>query len=121
MKKEPIVPLQYKLLVGGLAGMLGTSIIFPLDMVKTRLQNQSKSAAAGLRYTGPIGERGVVRGPHTRARGGLHITDASRPAPAPPPRRPLPRSPSPPPLQTASAKSSRPRACAAYTLVSARI
>lgn len=26
----------------------------PIDMVKTRLQNQSASAAGGLRYAGPI-------------------------------------------------------------------
>jgi hypothetical protein len=36
---EPKVPLPAKLLVGGIAGVIGTSVIFPLDMVKTRMQN----------------------------------------------------------------------------------
>jgi solute carrier family 25 (mitochondrial aspartate/glutamate transporter), member 12/13 len=90
-RKEPVIPLPYKLAVGGIAGVLGTSIILcvrcvvslcfkhalcaaictrahsethalarpassrsPLDMVKTRLQNQSNSAVGGLRYSGPI-------------------------------------------------------------------
>lgn len=45
------VPLEQKLVVGGLAGVLGTSIVFPLDFVKTRLQNQKAGAA---RYAGPV-------------------------------------------------------------------
>lgn len=51
-KQDVVVPLWAKLMAGGIAGVIGTSIIFPLDMVKTRLQNQS--AATGLKYTGPI-------------------------------------------------------------------
>jgi hypothetical protein len=29
-----------KLICGAIAGVIGTSIIFPLDIIKTRLQNQ---------------------------------------------------------------------------------
>lgn len=49
---EVIVPLWAKLVAGGIAGVIGTSLIFPLDMVKTRLQNQGSGAAK--RYNGPI-------------------------------------------------------------------
>jgi hypothetical protein len=95
------VPLPAKLVVGGVAGVIGTSVILcvrrggsvtarlprggsllrwpslapsltrpptrpptsplppppsrsPLDMVKTRLQNQSAAGPGGLRYSGPI-------------------------------------------------------------------
>ncbi|XP_035721059.1 mitochondrial glutamate carrier 1-like isoform X1 [Vespa mandarinia] len=48
---EP-VPDQFKLLPkiinGGIAGIIGVSVVFPLDLVKTRLQNQ---------VIGPHGER----------------------------------------------------------------
>lgn len=50
-----VVPLPAKLLVGGLAGVLGTSIIFPLDMVKTRMQNmKSGTSSTPALYSGPI-------------------------------------------------------------------
>ena len=32
-----------KLAVGGVAGAIGTCAIFPIDMVKTQLQNQVKT------------------------------------------------------------------------------
>ena len=44
----PKVPFAGKLVVGGLAGILGTSCVFPLDYSKTKLQNQK---------IGPNGER----------------------------------------------------------------
>jgi hypothetical protein len=53
---EPKVPLPAKLLVGGIAGMIGTSVIFPLDMVKTRMQNvrrRQARAATRLRRAAP--------------------------------------------------------------------
>lgn len=36
--KKP--PFYANLIGGGVAGVVGTSIMFPMDMVKTRLQNQ---------------------------------------------------------------------------------
>lgn len=36
--KKP--PFYANLIGGGIAGIVGTSIMFPMDMVKTRLQNQ---------------------------------------------------------------------------------
>ena len=48
-KKPKKLPLPIKLAVGAVAGCTGTSIIFPIDMVKTRLQ----ASAAGT-YSGPL-------------------------------------------------------------------
>lgn len=49
MKKPvPKVPLAAKLVVGAVAGVVGTVCIFPIDMVKTRLQS------GNALYTGPI-------------------------------------------------------------------
>ncbi len=45
--REERVPLLGKLVVGGLAGMASTLVIFPLDMIKTRLQGVDPS---GKRY-----------------------------------------------------------------------
>ena len=46
--KPKKLPIPVKLTVGALAGAFGTSCIFPIDMIKTRLQ-----ASNGL-YKGPI-------------------------------------------------------------------
>lgn len=46
-KKPKKLPIHIKLVVGAVAGAFGTTCIFPIDMVKTRLQ------AAG-KYSGPI-------------------------------------------------------------------
>lgn len=42
-EKPKKVPLHYKLVVGAASGVFGTSLIFPLDLVKTRMQNSSTS------------------------------------------------------------------------------
>lgn len=51
-KNAPPPPQQFallpKIINGGIAGIVGVSVVFPLDLVKTRLQNQT---------VGPNGER----------------------------------------------------------------
>lgn len=44
MRREPSVPLRAKIPVGGFAGMLATSLIFPLDTVKTLLQDHGRTS-----------------------------------------------------------------------------
>ncbi|KAK5646941.1 hypothetical protein RI129_005405 [Pyrocoelia pectoralis] len=46
--KQPQFALLPKIINGGIAGIIGVSVVFPLDLVKTRLQNQQ---------IGPNGER----------------------------------------------------------------
>lgn len=41
------VPLYQKMLVGGISGVIGLSTVFPIDLIKTRLQILSSSSAAG--------------------------------------------------------------------------
>ncbi|KAI6241477.1 hypothetical protein M3Y99_00305300 [Aphelenchoides fujianensis] len=43
-----------KILNGGLAGIVGVTCVFPLDLVKTRLQNQRPNADGTLKYKGII-------------------------------------------------------------------
>ena len=49
------IPFGQKLVVGAVAGVIGTSCIFPIDVVKTRLQNQIPDPK-----TGKLPYRGVV-------------------------------------------------------------
>eukprot|EP00640_Fibrocapsa_japonica_P003588 CAMPEP_0113935608 /NCGR_PEP_ID=MMETSP1339-20121228/2731_1 /TAXON_ID=94617 /ORGANISM="Fibrocapsa japonica" /LENGTH=292 /DNA_ID=CAMNT_0000937821 /DNA_START=157 /DNA_END=1035 /DNA_ORIENTATION=- /assembly_acc=CAM_ASM_000762 len=46
--RETKLPIPYKVVVGAIAGIVGTTAIFPLDMVKTRLQ------AGKGNFTSPI-------------------------------------------------------------------
>lgn len=39
-KPEQQFKLVPKIINGGIAGIIGVSVVFPLDLVKTRLQNQ---------------------------------------------------------------------------------
>ena len=39
------IPMQQKLVVGAIAGVIGTCCIFPIDVAKTRLQNQKPGPA----------------------------------------------------------------------------
>lgn len=49
-----VIPFHEKLLVGAVAGVVGTTCIFPIDMVKTRLQSQKALPSGKLPYSGPI-------------------------------------------------------------------
>lgn len=65
-KKKFRLPMREKLLVGAVAGVVGTSAIFPLDMIKTRLQAATNkpspiSIAQGI-YRNEGGMRGFYRG-----------------------------------------------------------
>ncbi|TMW58179.1 hypothetical protein Poli38472_011767 [Pythium oligandrum] len=71
--KSPAVfiPLHWKLAVGGVAGVVGVTATFPIDIVKTHLQGQTRSSGPAL-FNGPIscfrhilatdGVRGLYRG-----------------------------------------------------------
>jgi len=67
------IPLYGKLIVGGCAGVVGVSATFPIDIVKTNLQSQTRNVSTGkLPFSGPIhcfrvllkqdGIRGLFRG-----------------------------------------------------------
>jgi len=70
LTKEIKLPLYNKLIVGGIAGIVGTTCIFPLDMIKTRLQASGQYGS--IAYKGPLdvvkrlyaseGIRGFYRG-----------------------------------------------------------
>jgi len=47
--KPKKLPLPVKLVVGAVAGVVGTTCIYPIDMIKTRLQSSIKGT-----YLGPL-------------------------------------------------------------------
>jgi solute carrier family 25 aspartate/glutamate transporter 12/13 len=49
------VPLHQKMVVGALSGVIGMSAVFPVDLVKTRLQVLSKAAATAAAGSGGKG------------------------------------------------------------------
>ncbi|KAI9205806.1 mitochondrial carrier domain-containing protein [Polychytrium aggregatum] len=71
-KPKGKISLTTKLVCGAIAGVIGTSIIFPLDIVKTRLQNQRPGPDGLPQYRGAVdcfkqivrkeGVRGLYRG-----------------------------------------------------------
>lgn len=69
---QVFIPLHWKLAVGGVAGVVGVSATFPIDIVKTQLQGQTRTTSGKVFFTGPIhcfrhilktdGVRGLYRG-----------------------------------------------------------
>jgi len=54
-KNDVKIPMHQKLMVGALAGAIGTCCIFPIDVAKTRLQNQKPDPKTGqLMYKGML-------------------------------------------------------------------
>ncbi|EAL68968.1 hypothetical protein DDB_G0276933 [Dictyostelium discoideum AX4] len=74
IKKNQVKPPLYSnLIAGAIAGVIGSSVVFPLDFVKTRLQQQRVSIDGSKQYNGIIdcfkkviknegGVRGLYRG-----------------------------------------------------------
>ena len=56
------VPLHQKMVVGALSGVIGMSAVFPVDLVKTRLQVLSKAAAAAAAGAGSGGKGAASAG-----------------------------------------------------------
>lgn len=64
-KAPTFIPLHWKLAVGGVAGVVGVSATFPIDIVKTQLQGQTRSTGALHVFRHILrtdGVRGLYRG-----------------------------------------------------------
>lgn len=71
LKTSTAIPLHLKLAVGGMAGAVGMVTTFPMDIVKTHLQGQTRTGGR-LMFSGPLqcfkhivatdGLRGLYRG-----------------------------------------------------------
>jgi solute carrier family 25 aspartate/glutamate transporter 12/13 len=63
-ERQKKVPLGAKLVVGGIAGMVGMTSVFPIDLVKTRLQNRWCESVSECvrRIRAEEGWRGFYRG-----------------------------------------------------------
>ena len=59
------VPLYQKMMVGGLSGVIGLSTVFPIDLIKTRLQLLSAASGSSSSTTN-IGISSVCRDVYTR-------------------------------------------------------
>lgn len=80
------VPFAAKLIAGGIAGVIGTSIIFPIDLVKTRLQNQVSgggvSAAAASAARAVVGASAAAAAAASGAASGAAATASAAAAAA---------------------------------------
>ncbi|KAH7696933.1 Protein F20D1.9, partial [Aphelenchoides avenae] len=48
------IPLVPRIINAGLAGVVGVTCVFPIDLVKTRLQNQRVASDVSVQYKGII-------------------------------------------------------------------
>lgn len=53
-KKEEPLPFVYQFVAGAIAGISELAVMYPLDVVKTRMQLQSNTVAAEERYKGLV-------------------------------------------------------------------
>lgn len=53
-KKDEPLPFVYQFMAGAIAGVSELAVMYPLDVVKTRMQLQSNTVSADLKYTGLV-------------------------------------------------------------------
>jgi solute carrier family 25 aspartate/glutamate transporter 12/13 len=51
---DHVVPLWAKILAGGFAGMFGSTVVFPLDLIKSRMQAHIVESCGTRRFGGPL-------------------------------------------------------------------